>query len=280
LTVCLVVLGHHVPQLAFLDILLGSEPVLTQPERLYQRLLAGDPDEASVRAEENLREQPLASYFDEVAIAALALAEADRARGALSDEQHIRVAESAMLLIDNLEEWDDSASNGNGAEAEADVELPPHSVEATEESVPEGRILCAGARGELDEAAAAMLAQLLERRGADVGTLPHECLQSAKFRALDLDGVTCVVLSYMNADSLAHARFMVRRLRRRLPDATIIVGFWTFPPEEASRRDPLSATGADHVVTTLSEAFDAVIERATPKAPDAVQEFHARAGAA
>ena len=31
LTVCLVVLGKYVPQLAFLDVLLGDEPVLSPP---------------------------------------------------------------------------------------------------------------------------------------------------------------------------------------------------------------------------------------------------------
>jgi len=51
LTVCLVVLGRHVRQFEFLEILLGNEPVLDPKERLYQRLLAGDPDEATDNAE-------------------------------------------------------------------------------------------------------------------------------------------------------------------------------------------------------------------------------------
>jgi hypothetical protein len=51
----------------------------------------------------------------------------------------------------------------------------------------------------------------------------------------------------MNADSLAHARFLVRRLRRRLPRTKIVLGFWTFTPEDMARRDPVAATGADHV---------------------------------
>ncbi|NEK55835.1 AI-2E family transporter, partial [Rhizobium leguminosarum] len=54
LTVCLVVLGRHVPQFGVLDVLLGNEPVLEPHEKLYQRLLAGDPNEASDNAEEFL----------------------------------------------------------------------------------------------------------------------------------------------------------------------------------------------------------------------------------
>jgi predicted PurR-regulated permease PerM len=52
LTVCLVVLGRHVPQLEFLDVLLGNEPVLAPDETFYQRLLANDPEEATEQAQD------------------------------------------------------------------------------------------------------------------------------------------------------------------------------------------------------------------------------------
>src|SRR5687768_5625403 len=107
LTVCLVVLGQHVPQLAFLNVLLGREPVLSPAETLYQRFLVGDPDEATERAEEFLHDHSLEEFYDEVAIGALALAENDRARGALDEDRRARVAESAMLMLDNLSEHED-----------------------------------------------------------------------------------------------------------------------------------------------------------------------------
>src|SRR5437764_13873681 len=47
LTVCLVVIGKHVPQLQFLDIMLGDEPVLPPHARVYQRLIALGEEEAS-----------------------------------------------------------------------------------------------------------------------------------------------------------------------------------------------------------------------------------------
>ena len=46
LTVCLIVIGRYVPQLQFLGVLLGSDPVLAPEEQLYQRLLAGNAEEA------------------------------------------------------------------------------------------------------------------------------------------------------------------------------------------------------------------------------------------
>ena len=59
LTVCLVVLGRHVERLEFLDVMFGDRPALSPPEIFYQRMLAGDPTEASEKAEEFLKERSL-----------------------------------------------------------------------------------------------------------------------------------------------------------------------------------------------------------------------------
>ena len=66
--------------------------------------------------------------------------------------------------------------------------------------------------------------------------------------------MSAVAVSYMKGDSLAHARFMVRRLRRRFPGAKIVVGFWMLTPEERKTRDPSEATGADAAPASLAEA--------------------------
>ena len=168
LTVCLVVLGRHVPRFEFLDVMFGNKPVLQPHQQLYQRLLAGDPDEATERAEEFLQENDLLTFYDTVAIPALAVGELDRARGVMSDDRRKRVAESCLALVDNLEEYvqdseptaptgDDPAEPEDGSSPSKPSELPDGSGKL---------ILCAGGRGELDNAAMAMLAQLLAGRGA------------------------------------------------------------------------------------------------------------------
>ena len=81
LTLCLVVLGRHVKQLEFLNVLFGDRPALTRVENFYQRVLAGDPDEVQEHAEELLKEMSLSSYYDEVALKGLELAARDLARG-------------------------------------------------------------------------------------------------------------------------------------------------------------------------------------------------------
>ena len=83
LTVCLVVLGRHVPQLQFLEVLLGDQPVLAPEVKFYQRLLAGDPHEAEELAEDLLEERSLQDVLESMVLPALLFAEQDRQRGVL-----------------------------------------------------------------------------------------------------------------------------------------------------------------------------------------------------
>lgn len=163
-------------------------------------------------------------------------------------------------MIDNLAEWEETATTNAESidEGGAEEESEPKVVEVVKFS---GQlILCAGARGNLDDAAAAMLVTLLERRGAEVRVLLHESMQTAQLRRTDLGEPAVAILSYMNADSLAHARFLVRRVRRRWPKTKVILGFWASPTDDGRQRDPLAATRADRVVTSLEETILAISE--------------------
>ena len=93
LTVCLAVLGKHVPRLEFLAVLLGDEPALETDISFYQRLLAGDEDEASEIVEQQLQTTSREQVFDEMLVPTLLLAERDRVREAISEsEQAVRAA--------------------------------------------------------------------------------------------------------------------------------------------------------------------------------------------
>ena len=107
LTVCLVVLGRHVERLEFLDVMFGDRPALSPPEIFYQRMLAGDPTEASEKAEEFLKERSLSSYYDEVALKGLQLAQADAERGALDPERLTKIRDAVSEFANNISEQDD-----------------------------------------------------------------------------------------------------------------------------------------------------------------------------
>src|SRR5690606_37274914 len=111
LTVCMVVLGRYVPQFEFLEVLFGNEPVLDPHTSLYQRLLSSNVDEATDSAEEFLERKYLVDYYDTIGIPALLLAEQDRQRGVLRDEQRKRLAMTAQTLVTNLEDIADEEEN-------------------------------------------------------------------------------------------------------------------------------------------------------------------------
>jgi len=245
LTVCLAVLGRHVPQLQFLDVVLGNEPVLTPEETFYQRLLANDPEEASEQAEEFAKERSLAEFFDEVAIPALARAQADSDRDALAPVRRTTVREGVRTMLENLS--DDVL--GNAAST-------PGRVARSEDGIPPV-IFCVAGRNELDEAAASLLVYLLrlESHFRIEEALPADALASdSSYRAL-LEGATLVCLSLTSTGSPARARYLVRRVRRRAPLAKVLVGFWGAPPEEIAAEETRITASADFVATSLRDAI-------------------------
>ena len=104
LTVCLILMGRYVPQLSFLEVLLGDEPVLPVEAHFYQRLLALDPDEAALIAENDLKEKPIGSFYDTVLIPALAMAEQDRHLNTLDATTADFISQSTRDLIEELGE--------------------------------------------------------------------------------------------------------------------------------------------------------------------------------
>lgn len=266
LTVCLVVLGRHVPRFEFLDVLFGNEPVLEPHVQLYQRLLAGDPEEATDRAEKFLEENDLVTFYETVAIPALALGELDRARGVMADDRRRRVAESATALVDNLEEYAvEHAAGEDGIDASDDVE---EDIEDTDEAaeLPDGtgkNVLCVGGRGELDNAAVAMLAQLLTVQGATVGTIEHRAMKPGHIRDLDLTGVHSVVIGFLNAESVTHARYMVRRLKRSRPGLRVGVVFWKPATNALSGVDLRATINCDFVAHSMSETIASALSDET-----------------
>src|SRR5205085_385578 len=81
--VWIAVIGRHIPEFGYLNMLLGVDPVLSPDERFYQRLLALDREEAAKLIEQHAAVHGAGRTFDDVIIPALSLAEIDRRKGAL-----------------------------------------------------------------------------------------------------------------------------------------------------------------------------------------------------
>ena len=141
LTVCLVVLGKHLPALSFLHVLLGKELPIAPANRFYQRLLADDRDELEETIDEYQRRSATLELFDEVILPALQLAERDRATGDLSKEDHREIYQNLREVLASLEDFH-----------------PPDESDIHP-------VVIVPARTEADALAGAMLAHALRSRG-------------------------------------------------------------------------------------------------------------------
>ena len=274
LTLCLVVLGRHVPRLEFLDILLGDRPALTPVESFYQRILAGDADEALSGAEQILRERALSSYYDEVVLKGLRLAAVDVERGLLQPERTAEVLKTILEVIEDLDQHDDvvpsdkSAHDSPVAPPERETSLPqrkpagPDMVDDAE-AAQLAPVLCVAGRGAFDDAAAAMLAQLLAKHGLPVRVLPYSAVTRSQVARLNADESCVVCLCYVElAGDPTRLRYLLRRVRQQLPRALVVVGLWPGDlgglPDDRLR----AAIGGDHVSATLTETVDICLEHA------------------
>jgi len=275
LTLCLVVLGRHIDRLEFIDVLLGDQPALTPAESFYQRILAGDTDEALDQAEVLLKERSLSSYYDEVALKGLTLAANDSMRGVLTDDQLHNIQDAIYGVVADLVDHDDTdvpQPNPDAAEEPVSQTITPPPIqpaptEATSGLAPEwagsAPVLCVAGRGPLDEAACTMLVQLLGKHGLQARVVSHDAVSRAGVMSLDVAGVAMVCVSYLEASgSPSPLRYMMRRLRQRLPGAPILVGLWQADAATLGDERLRAMVGADHYVTSLRDTVNACLAAA------------------
>jgi len=265
LTVVLVVLGKHIDALNFIDVLLGDEPALEPEERFYQRLLAGDATEASDLSEQHLKTMSLSTYYDAVPMQALILAQRDAARGKLLADKQLEICDTVEDVVDALKDFEDKppakepSSADQSAALEEEISAPPLPSVARESLTPawqiEFPVLCIASRSALDQAAAAMLAQILGKHGVAARVQPFQDVSSAKALKVDATDAQIVCLSYFGAaSSPAHVRYLIRRLRRIMPTAKFIACFWMLNPDGSKLEEWRGAVGADLVASSLSSA--------------------------
>lgn len=235
LTVCLVVLGQHVDSFGFLHVMLADEPALTPPERFFQRLLAGDANEVSDQAEKWAREGSLASFYEEVGIEGLRLAQVDADTGLLSPDQLDTIDATVATMVDNL--WDvpdremlareqPTAEDASAPDSHARAPtkrshtLPPD--EAPSASRP-GAVLCLPARTALDRAVCRMLAHELVRQGLQAEVVEHTAPTPRELRELaGSAGAALCICALGRTNRALSLRFLARRLRRNLPSTRIV----------------------------------------------------------
>ena len=233
LTICLVVLGRHVEQLKFLEVMFGDEPPLKPAELIYQRMLARDPMEAAEQAELFLQENTLAAFYDEILLRGLQLARHDADRGLLDSERMQRVRDAVAEIVDDLETHQDKDAVLREEITPKTGELPLAQLQRAEDRPSIGvlqaewqtrtPVLCIPGLGQLDEAAALMIAQLLKRLGIGARVEDADALSMSRIAAWDTKGVALICLCYVGNPSSAQIRYAIRRIRRRTSDMPTLI---------------------------------------------------------
>jgi hypothetical protein len=193
---------------------------------------------------------PSCLKYDAVAMKALILAQGDAAEGKLTNEKQQAIRDTVDEIIEVLGDYQDTNPMAN--EATSKEELISKTISTQPE--PTGSVLCAS-RSSLDEAASAMLAQILEKRAIKAVVRPIETSRTVKNLLVDVPDAQLVCLSYFGATAKpAHVRYQIRRFKRALPQARFLACFWMLGGESAKMEDWKVAVGADFVATSLEQA--------------------------
>jgi predicted PurR-regulated permease PerM len=235
LTVCLVVLGRHAPRLGFLSILFGNEPALEAPVRLYQRLLAGDEDEAVALVRASMDRSGAEATPDELLLPAFALLEEDRLSGGFDAGQLQRTRELADRLVEILAE-----------------RLP----RAEGEQQNQRRVLCLATREFGDELACSILARFLMARGLSARAVPRTVLTAEMVELAAGEERPTVCISALSTSSVARVGHLCKRLSSRADLDLVIAAFWGAKDELERIRELLEDFPSLQFATTLAEIWN------------------------
>ncbi|HEX2940087.1 MAG TPA: AI-2E family transporter, partial [Rhodopila sp.] len=187
-----------------------------------------------------------------------------------------RVKHAFTTLLEDLNEYEDKEPKHGKSEdaatapprSEQDVPKHPPPGGATPETLPpawrgEHPVLCIAGRGPLDDAASAMLAQLLHKNGLNARIVSHRAAERTTIGSLDVTDVAMICLCYLELSGTpSHLRYLLKRLRQHAPNARLLVGLWPIEQQILVDDRLRSAVGADYYTSSLRETVEACLEAA------------------
>ncbi|MFZ0550966.1 MAG: AI-2E family transporter [Steroidobacteraceae bacterium] len=237
ITVCVVVMGKYVPQLEFLEVLLGDEPALEPYQRLYQRLLTSSRDEADSVLEQALRAHSLREVCDIAIVPALRLLEAEFARGTLKPARRRAILDQIQLWVDELLEGM-QRTDGRGLSWQSPS------------------ILCFPAEDQADAIIAKLLTAVLINRGISARVVALERLDDEI--STSAEGLEAVVISALPPDAVPPARAAVKRIRARTEGLPVIVGLWGLDHDLDRAGQRLGSVGVSLFETRVGDCVERI----------------------
>ena len=253
LTVCLVVIGSHVPSLEFLKVLLGDQPVIPPYTLFFQRMLAHDKREAINILENSLKNESLAAVYDSILIPALTLVEMERQKGELEESTARFIRNNTSEMVDELG-FRALEEKYQRAQTATDSQDPTNSAS----------ILVIPVRDGSDNLISTMLAQVLDQAGFHAASLSVQRIDDTVSIVTE-QKPDIVFLSGMPPVAMARAHRIFRSLRSANPGLKIIMGIWHYNEDPARAALMISRTEDLHVSTSLADAIARALIHAEPK---------------
>ncbi|RPJ34288.1 MAG: AI-2E family transporter [Verrucomicrobiaceae bacterium] len=249
LTVCLVVMGRHIPKLAFLSIVLSDDEALNPAEDCYQRLLrTGEQDEMEL-VDGYLKTNPMHALFDSVLVPVVAAAGTDHRLGFIDDGQ-LESVESALSDI---------------------VDAVSPEFATTDDGLT--NVCCVPARARRDQLAGEMLVRLLWQEGVSAQCAVAKTPLSELVAWVRKAKADVVCISVVVPSTLIHARYLCAKFRAIFPVMKIVVGLWGRPKLSPENVTTLRDSGADEIVASLAEALDHLVPRKPAEIPAPAEEL-------
>lgn len=249
ITVCLVVLGKHIPAFEMFYILLGDEPALEPQTRFYQRILALDEREAVQVARRFAEEASLIQACEQIVLPALAQLEYDRNAGLL-DDARIQSARHTVLELLRIP----------GSE-----QPTPSSEHSTTASDPSRLFVLVLDRGSFDDLVPAMLARIAGGDPSQLHVLSKESLSTEvveEIRRLDPSGVVLVAIQPRDAGRIRH---VCKRLLQAAVTCPIHIAVFTSSRRESLGYMRLARQQAVRIHTGLTDLLGALGRSVKPQ---------------
>jgi hypothetical protein len=209
------------------------------------------------------------------------LAGADARKGLLEEDRAIRIKETVAEVVEDLSSHADKSFETPAPAADMSnlAQLTKVETEAAlgADELPaewrEERVLCLPGVGHLDEAVALIVAQVLRKRGFGVRAEQADSLSVSRIFTLDTKGVWAICVCYIENASAAQIAYAVRRLRRKVPQAFILIALLAgrdlVEDEKAKLRQD---SHADAIEVSLEAVRDCLIGQARKAASAAAEQ--------
>lgn len=245
LTVCLVVIGQHIPRLEFLSVLLSDVQALTPDQEFYHRLLVSEQNEALSLVENYLKTHSLVEVYDNVLIPVIIAGESDLQAGLIDADQGAALHQNIHEIIDDLNERPSPVAP---AKTEEQVEPQAPMILC--------HVACVPARSERDELAGEMLTQLLKQKSCEAFNISVKLSIAELIDSLQKQISDVIFISVVPPSTIIHARYISSKIRNKIPYSKIIVGMWGSTEISPDTILKLRSYGVDEIVTTLAEALN------------------------